>query len=63
MLTLGPTPPDPALTALDASGRVEAGQLATFDLSPAVLRATCDGNMLSTVDQQRYCRVTCRPSC
>ena len=54
MLTLGPTGAEPALAALDGSGRAEDVQFATFDLSPPVLEAVRDGNMLFAVDQQQY---------
>jgi simple sugar transport system substrate-binding protein len=54
MLTLGPTGADPAIAALDASGRAEDVTLATFDLSPQVLEAVRDGNVLFAVDQQQY---------
>ncbi len=54
ILTLGPTGAAPALEALNASGAGERVQLATFDLSPEVLEAIRDGNMLFAVDQQQY---------
>lgn len=54
MLTLGPTGAEPALAALDASGRAEDVAFATFDLSPQVLEAVRDGNILFAVDQQQY---------
>jgi simple sugar transport system substrate-binding protein len=54
VLTLGPTGADPALKALEASGRQEEITLATFDLSPSVLEAVRDGRMLFAVDQQQY---------
>ena len=54
MLTLGPTGAEPALAALDASGRAEEIQFATFDLSPQVLEAVRDGNILFAIDQQQY---------
>ena len=50
MLTLGPTGADPAIAALDASGKAEDVTLATFDLSPQVLEAVRDGNVLFAVD-------------
>src|SRR3712207_1532501 len=54
MLTLGPTGAEPAIAALDASGRGEDVTLATFDLSPQVLESVRDGNVLFAVDQQQY---------
>lgn len=54
MLTLGPTGADPALAALDASGRAEDVKFATFDLAPSVLEALQNGKMLFAVDQQQY---------
>jgi simple sugar transport system substrate-binding protein len=54
VLTLGPTGAAPALAALEASGQLGQIQLATFDLSPEVLEAIRDGNMLFAIDQQQY---------
>ncbi len=54
VLTLGPTGAAPALAALEASGQLGQIQLATFDLSPEVLEAVRDGNMLFAIDQQQY---------
>jgi simple sugar transport system substrate-binding protein len=54
MLTLGPTGAAPALAALEAEGLMGDIQLATFDLSPEVLEAIRDGNMLFAIDQQQY---------
>ncbi len=62
MLTLGPTGAEPALKALEASGKQEDITFATFDLSPAVLEAVRDGDMLFAVDQQQYLQGTCRSS-
>jgi simple sugar transport system substrate-binding protein len=52
ILTLGPTGAAPALEAVAASGADV--QLGTFDLSPDVLEAIRDGNMLFAIDQQQY---------
>jgi simple sugar transport system substrate-binding protein len=52
MLTLGPAGADPALGALRAAGRDVA--FGTFDLTPRVLEAVRDGEMLFAVDQQQY---------
>ncbi|HET7479624.1 MAG TPA: sugar ABC transporter substrate-binding protein [Rubrobacteraceae bacterium] len=54
MLTLGPTGAEPALKALDKSGKAKDMKLATFDLSPAVLEAVRDGKLVFAVDQQQY---------
>lgn len=54
ILTLGPTGAAPALAALEEEGLFGEIQLATFDLSPEVLEAIRDGNMLFAIDQQQY---------
>ncbi|MCC6457155.1 MAG: sugar ABC transporter substrate-binding protein [Caldilineaceae bacterium] len=54
VLTLGPTGAAPALAALEESGQLGQILLATFDLSPDVLEAVRDGNMLFAIDQQQY---------
>jgi simple sugar transport system substrate-binding protein len=54
ILTLGPTGAAPALAALTESGQLGTMKLATFDLSPDVLQAILDGNMLFAIDQQQY---------
>ena len=54
VLTLGPTGAAPALAALEAEGKLGVIKLATFDLSPEVLEAVRDGNMLFAIDQQQY---------
>ncbi|HEV2107431.1 MAG TPA: sugar ABC transporter substrate-binding protein [Thermomicrobiales bacterium] len=54
VLALGPTGAAPALAAVQASGRSDSVTLATFDLSPEVLEAIRDGEMLFAVDQQQY---------
>jgi simple sugar transport system substrate-binding protein len=54
VLTLGPTGAAPALAALEESGQLGQLLLATFDLSPDVLEAVRDGNMLFAIDQQQY---------
>ena len=54
ILTLGPTGSAPALAALTDLGLLGTVQLATFDLSPEVLQAIVDGNMLYAIDQQQY---------
>ena len=54
ILTLGPTGAAPALAALEELGQLGQLLLATFDLSPEVLEAVRDGNMLFAIDQQQY---------
>jgi len=54
ILTLGPTGADPALAALESSGRAESVQIGTFDLSENVLTALDEGRMLFAIDQQQY---------
>lgn len=54
ILTLGPTGASPALQALTDDGLIGSIMLATFDLSPDVLAAVRDGNMLFAIDQQQY---------
>jgi len=54
ILTLGPTGAAPALAALESEGMMGTLLIATFDLSPDVLAAVRDGNMLFAIDQQQY---------
>ncbi|MFO7632322.1 MAG: sugar ABC transporter substrate-binding protein [Caldilinea sp.] len=54
ILTLGPTGAAPAMAALEAMGQMGEIKLATFDLSPEVLAAVRDGEMLFAIDQQQY---------
>ncbi|MBK8026812.1 MAG: sugar ABC transporter substrate-binding protein [Chloroflexi bacterium] len=54
ILALGPTGSTPTLAALEAEGLLGQVPLATFDLSPEVLEAVRDGNMLFAIDQQQY---------
>lgn len=54
VLGLGSTAGEAALNALSNVDRSDQITLATFDLSPTVLKAVRDGNMLFTVDQQQY---------
>ena len=44
----------PALAALTGMGNLGTIKLATFDLSPDVLTAISQGNMLFAIDQQQY---------
>jgi simple sugar transport system substrate-binding protein len=56
MLALGPAGADPALAALAAVRTARRGTVAfgTFDLTPRVLEAVRDGEMLFAIDQQQY---------
>ena len=54
VLTLGPTGATPALKGLKESGMLDRVKLATFDLSPDVLEAVRDGQMLFAIDQQQF---------
>ena len=54
ILALGPTGSAPALLALEEAGLLGEIPLATFDLSPEVLEAIRDGDMLFAIDQQQY---------
>jgi simple sugar transport system substrate-binding protein len=54
IVTLGPGVAQPAIDAVAASGQKARIKLATFDLSPDVLEAVRDGEILFAVDQQPY---------
>jgi simple sugar transport system substrate-binding protein len=54
MLALGPAGADPTLAALRAAGRTADVAFGTFDLTPRVLEAVRDGDMLFAIDQQQY---------
>ncbi len=54
ILTLGPTGATPTLEALDQAGKLGDVKFATFDLSPEVLQAITDGDMLFAIDQAQY---------
>jgi simple sugar transport system substrate-binding protein len=54
IMALGPTGSTPALQAITDEGMLGKILLATFDLSPEVLQAVQDGNMLFAIDQQQY---------
>ncbi|MDX1622671.1 MAG: sugar ABC transporter substrate-binding protein [Gemmatimonadota bacterium] len=54
LLTLGPTGAAPVLAALREEDAIGEIAFATFDLSPEVLRAVADGEMLFALDQQPY---------
>lgn len=54
ILTLGPTGATPTLKGLQEEGLLGDIMLATFDLSPEVLEAIRDGEMLFAIDQQQF---------
>jgi simple sugar transport system substrate-binding protein len=54
VLTLGPTGATPTLQGLSDEGLLDRIKLATFDLSPEVLEAIRDGQMLFAIDQQQF---------
>jgi simple sugar transport system substrate-binding protein len=54
VLTLGPTGAAPALAALRDMNKLGEIKLATFDLSPDVLTAISQGQMLFAIDQQQF---------
>jgi simple sugar transport system substrate-binding protein len=54
ILTLGPTGATPTLEALREADRLGEVAFATFDLSPEVLTAISDGDMLFAIDQAQY---------
>lgn len=54
VLTLGPTGATPTLKGLQDEGMLDKIKLATFDLSPEVLEALVNGEMLFAIDQQQY---------
>jgi simple sugar transport system substrate-binding protein len=54
ILTLGPTGASPALKGLQEEDMLGKIKLATFDLSPEVLEAIRDGQMLFAIDQQQF---------
>lgn len=54
ILTLGPTGAQPTLAALTENGMIGQIKFATFDMSPEVLQAIVDGDMLFAIDQAQY---------
>ena len=54
VLTLGPNGAEPTLAALREKGRLGEVKFGTFDLSPRVLSAVRDGEMLFAIDQHQY---------
>lgn len=54
MILLGPDTAEQALRAVDEAGAADRVQVATFDISPGVLKAVQDGRLLFAIDQQMY---------
>jgi simple sugar transport system substrate-binding protein len=54
ILTLGPTGAMPTLAALTEGGQLGSVAFATFDMSPEVLEAIGNGEMLFAIDQAQY---------
>jgi simple sugar transport system substrate-binding protein len=54
MLTLGPDVGEQGLRALEATGRRDSVKVGTFDISPDVLKAVRDGDLLFAIDQQMF---------
>ena len=54
LLTLGPEAAAQALRAVKAAGRQDSVKVATFDISPDVLKAVRDGDLLFAIDQQMF---------
>jgi simple sugar transport system substrate-binding protein len=54
VLTLGPSPAEQALRAIREAGMEDQVQVGTFDISPAVLEAVRDGDLLFAIDQQMF---------
>ena len=54
ILVVGTVGAEPTITAVEEQGLLDQIQIATFDLSPAVLEALKQGKMAFAVDQQQY---------
>jgi simple sugar transport system substrate-binding protein len=54
LLTLGPSVAEQAMRAIEGAGRADSIRLATFDISPEVLKAVRDGDILFAIDQQMF---------
>jgi simple sugar transport system substrate-binding protein len=54
LLTLGPDPAVQAMKAAEAAGKSDAVTVATFDLSPEVLKAVQSEKILFAIDQQMF---------
>lgn len=54
LLTLGPASAENALRAVEEAGKQDSVQVGTFDISPFVLKAVRDGDLLFAIDQQMF---------
>ena len=54
LLTLGPEAAAQALRAVEAAGRQDSVKVGTFDISPDVLKAVQNGDLLFAIDQQMF---------
>ncbi len=54
LITLGPGAAEQAMKAIQESGKAEQVKLATFDISPAVLKAVVAEDILFAIDQQMF---------
>ncbi len=54
LLTLGPEAAAQAMRAVESAGRKDSVKVATFDISPDVLKAVQSGDLLFAIDQQMY---------
>lgn len=54
ILALGPSVAEPILEVLKREGLLDRITLATFDLTPQILQAIRDGDVLFAIDQQQY---------
>jgi simple sugar transport system substrate-binding protein len=54
LMTLGPGAAEQALTAIKKAGKLGQVKLATFDISPAVLKAVAAKQILFAIDQQMF---------
>jgi simple sugar transport system substrate-binding protein len=54
LLTLSPNAAEEALRAIKESGKAGKVKLATFDITPAVLKAIASKDILFAIDQQMY---------
>jgi simple sugar transport system substrate-binding protein len=54
LITLGPAAAEQALAAIKASGKEGKVKLATFDITPAVLKAVKNKDILFAIDQQMF---------
>src|ERR687894_150789 len=54
LLTLGPEAAAQAMRAVESAGRKDSVKVATFDISPDVLKAVQSGDLLFAIDQQMF---------